>query len=1026
MIVAELSLAQSTSNNDVSLVNSTTINVGIKGEKNYSIDFPVGTSIAPYSLVIKNGSGLPIEKKVCSGNLVQKLLCVAANLIADLKMATERVALAEVVLNGQKIVTGKDLNLTVASLQLPLQLKSSNKIQIRIVGLPTASLTFEVKGKSAALKGTLAISSPASNSTVSSDSVSLVGRVVSTAPNLKVTINNGIEIPNVVSGQDFSFIYNTLIVGKNDLYLNLYSGSTLLDSKLVSLNLIPEGSAGSLIGSAGGVINVSDSSSEVFGSSIQVPANAVDGSRVLVLLPPDISADLPFGVVALGSPVYLEPFLIGFSSPATLSVPYQASRIPSGALSENIKVYGYNGKSWEALAPKSISSDLASISVSVNQYYAYQAGIEAPVNPGELQVNSSASGATVYVDGLFKGDLAPVTLQGISDGDHIIKVYAPGYNEIQQTISYPAVKRLNLELVPQDITGPVVQFDSAISDGMYVSDNLMEVKGKVTLPAGVSSQGFVVLSQNARDIVQPLSADGLFSFIIPLFGGENIIQVRATVNNKTGMTSEITVNQGSQLMALGRMALQSSSGVGSLAASLDQDDNSVRIRNEKLNAINDSKSLAKSASISALAATEDRLDQEIKVILTWGKDKTDVDLHIYDDYGGHAWYGALGGIEEGTLDRDDVDGFGPEIFTLARPRPGKYRVRVHYFSDHQNGPTTATIQVFLAGQVVFQGSQALSSGGSWEAFTLDVQGISISKVASALGNSKDPMRKECQAYANYPCKNQIFTSLANESSIAVTTTAPEYILDSQIRYEVKELGSGVAVPVTATGRNITFQAVSQPLTGLTGLPEGKPLMFEVKAKTDGGLESAPYYIVQDVRSQIRQEYVDKRKFQPNFARATPTYSQIINASAPFAGPNFYTFQEMIDKSDYTKHGVGVISRSIQYANSANSAYLSVYPSIGRLIKSSTWRNPRKNDRLPDSVIDSFHQTGDAMDVLTEKPTAGTPNGNEIQHEKNLMELCNIAADSMPSSFVLYHAGHVHIEPGTGRNCVAKKFPLANH
>jgi hypothetical protein len=54
----------------------------------------------------------------------------------------------------------------------------------------------------------------------------------------------------------------------------------------------------------------------------------------------------------------------------------------------------------------------------------------------------------------------------------------------------------------------------------------------------------------------------------------------------------------------------------------------------------------------------------LRVVLTWDTNNTDVDLHVTDSNGNHAWYADLTGIPGAFLDHDDVDGFGPEVFTM--------------------------------------------------------------------------------------------------------------------------------------------------------------------------------------------------------------------------------------------------------------------------------------------------------------------------------------------------------------------------
>jgi uncharacterized protein YfaP (DUF2135 family) len=48
----------------------------------------------------------------------------------------------------------------------------------------------------------------------------------------------------------------------------------------------------------------------------------------------------------------------------------------------------------------------------------------------------------------------------------------------------------------------------------------------------------------------------------------------------------------------------------------------------------------------------------------------------------------------GRLDRDDTDGYGPEIYVLAAAPSGVYEIAAHYFGDHEeSGQTSATVMV---------------------------------------------------------------------------------------------------------------------------------------------------------------------------------------------------------------------------------------------------------------------------------------------------------------------------------------------
>lgn len=101
----------------------------------------------------------------------------------------------------------------------------------------------------------------------------------------------------------------------------------------------------------------------------------------------------------------------------------------------------------------------------------------------------------------------------------------------------------------------------------------------------------------------------------------------------------------------------------------------------------------------------------LRVTLRWDKFDTDVDLHVRDSLGNESWYSNLCGIPNGCLDLDDTDGFGPEVFDLTALAHGvSYTVFLHYYSDHGNGPTTATVVVEQGTQTFGPFVRTLSNG----------------------------------------------------------------------------------------------------------------------------------------------------------------------------------------------------------------------------------------------------------------------------------------------------------------------------
>lgn len=91
------------------------------------------------------------------------------------------------------------------------------------------------------------------------------------------------------------------------------------------------------------------------------------------------------------------------------------------------------------------------------------------------------------------------------------------------------------------------------------------------------------------------------------------------------------------------------------------------------------------------------LPLDLRVVLTWDADNTDIDLWVTDPNGDKAYYGNQLTYQGGRMSLDFTGGYGPEEFSLKRAKPGKYKVEAQYYGDRRQavtGPTT--LQVRLA------------------------------------------------------------------------------------------------------------------------------------------------------------------------------------------------------------------------------------------------------------------------------------------------------------------------------------------
>jgi hypothetical protein len=78
----------------------------------------------------------------------------------------------------------------------------------------------------------------------------------------------------------------------------------------------------------------------------------------------------------------------------------------------------------------------------------------------------------------------------------------------------------------------------------------------------------------------------------------------------------------------------------------------------------------------------------IRFVLNWETDANDVDFHIHDADGGHAFYQQMRLPSGGELYGDVTTGYGPECFTIRGgpdQRRGPYRLQAHYYSPGPMG-----------------------------------------------------------------------------------------------------------------------------------------------------------------------------------------------------------------------------------------------------------------------------------------------------------------------------------------------------
>ncbi len=84
----------------------------------------------------------------------------------------------------------------------------------------------------------------------------------------------------------------------------------------------------------------------------------------------------------------------------------------------------------------------------------------------------------------------------------------------------------------------------------------------------------------------------------------------------------------------------------------------------------------------------------LRFVMIWETDANDVDFHIRDGQGGHAYYSRRNLPTGGVLFADVTNGYGPECFAIpGEPKGYPYSVQIHYYSKGPMGYGMGTLQI---------------------------------------------------------------------------------------------------------------------------------------------------------------------------------------------------------------------------------------------------------------------------------------------------------------------------------------------
>ena len=94
---------------------------------------------------------------------------------------------------------------------------------------------------------------------------------------------------------------------------------------------------------------------------------------------------------------------------------------------------------------------------------------------------------------------------------------------------------------------------------------------------------------------------------------------------------------------------------------------------------------AKKAGVTEIPLDEEFIrpvDVDVRIVMTWSADNTDIDLHVIEPTGETVFYGHKLSAAGGMISRDFTGGYGPEEYMIHNAPKGKYKIKAHYFASH--------------------------------------------------------------------------------------------------------------------------------------------------------------------------------------------------------------------------------------------------------------------------------------------------------------------------------------------------------
>lgn len=316
------------------------------------------------------------------------------------------------------------------------------------------------------------------------------------------------------------------------------NGSAIGETRTLTFSYTRPSEGSSFVTSqGGGDVEITDQDSPVAGAKISVPpGSAKRDIRIQVIYDPEHVPLVPFRYVAVGPPVSFGPETETFNGFISISIPINPDLIPDSLDSTYAKVLCLTEEGWKELVNQaSVSVENQSLTFEVNALdsMAFVSVVEVPLQPDQVIIETNPAAARLYVDGVASGT-SPAVVNDLVPGEHTVRIYLPGYNELFFPFETGTVINKVLEYTTAELL-PNVLLEGNL-DGLKTSSSFVEIVANVSFEGNNLNEGIGIVSINGKETIQTVTGGQIRGYV-SLNEGYNHVEVRVTgPNGNTGVS----------------------------------------------------------------------------------------------------------------------------------------------------------------------------------------------------------------------------------------------------------------------------------------------------------------------------------------------------------------------------------------------------------------------------------------------------------------------------------------------------------